>query len=72
MRLPGQALLDFRIGANGAQHCTLRQTALFEPRGLFGLMYWYAVLPLHGIVFRGMLAGIQGDALRLAALEPAG
>jgi hypothetical protein len=39
---------------------------------LFGLMYWYAVLPLHGIVFRGMLAGIQGDALRLAALEPAG
>jgi hypothetical protein len=35
-------------------------------------MYWYAVLPLHGVVFRGMLAGIQRDALRLAALEPPG
>jgi len=72
MRLPGQALLDFRIGANGARNCTLRQTALFEPRGLFGLMYWYAVLPLHGIVFKGMLAGIQRDAVRIAALERVG
>ena len=72
MRLPGQALLDFRIEANGAQNCTLRQTALFEPRGLFGLMYWYAVLPLHGVVFRGMLASIQRDAVEIAALERAG
>jgi hypothetical protein len=72
MRLPGQALLDFRIAANGARNCTLRQTALFEPRGLFGLIYWYAVLPLHGIVFRGMLAGIQRDAVRMATLERAG
>ena len=65
MRLPGQALLDFRIGANGAQNCTLRQTALFEPRGLFGLMYWYAVLPLHGVVFRGMLAAFSVTLSRL-------
>ena len=72
MRLPGQALLDFRIGANGGQNCTLRQTALFEPRGLFGLIYWYAVLPLHGVVFRGMLAGIQRDAVQMAALERVG
>jgi uncharacterized protein YbjT (DUF2867 family) len=69
MRLPGRALLDFRIEANGAQNCTLRQTALFEPRGLFGLIYWYAVLPLHGVVFRGMLAGIERDAVEMAALE---
>jgi len=72
MRLPGEALLDFRIGTNGAEDCTLRQTALFEPRGLFGLLYWYAVLPLHGIVFRSMLAGIRRDALQIAALERGG
>jgi len=65
MRVPGEALLDFRIEGNGAQ-CTLRQTAIFEPRGLLGLLYWYAVLPLHGVVFRGMLAGIQADAVRIA------
>ena len=72
MRLPGEALLDFRIGANGKQDCTLRQTALFQPRGLFGLMYWYAVLPLHGVIFRGMLSGIQRDAVQIATLERAG
>jgi len=69
MRLPGEALLDFQVKANGEQHCTLSQTAFFEPRGLAGLVYWYAVLPFHGVVFRGMLAGIQRDAIRIAALE---
>jgi uncharacterized protein YbjT (DUF2867 family) len=69
MRLPGEALLDFRVQATGERQCTLRQTALFEPRGLWGLMYWYAVLPVHHVVFRGMLAGIQRDAVRIAALE---
>jgi uncharacterized protein YbjT (DUF2867 family) len=72
MRLPGEALLDFRIGANGPRDCTLRQTALFQPRGLFGLMYWYAVLPLHGVIFRGMLSGIQRDAVQIGLLERAG
>ena len=72
MRLPGQALLDFRINANGALNCTLRQTALFQPRGLLGLMYWYSVLPLHEVVFRGMLAGIQRNAIEIAARERAG
>ena len=67
MKLPGEALLEFHIEPDGAGQCTLRQTALFEPRGLFGLLYWYGVLPFHGIVFRGMLAGIRRDAERLAA-----
>ncbi|MCC5830109.1 MAG: SDR family oxidoreductase [Phycisphaeraceae bacterium] len=42
--------------------CTLTQTARFRPLGLPGLLYWYAVLPLHGIVFRGMLEGIKRAA----------
>ena len=45
----------------------LTQTARFKPKGLWGLAYWYAVAPLHGIVFSGMLAGI-----RRAAEAPAG
>jgi len=67
MRLPGEALLDFQIEPAGDKQSILRQKALFEPRGLFGLLYWYAVLPFHGVVFRGMLADIQRDAVRLAA-----
>jgi hypothetical protein len=69
MRLPGEALLDFRIETNGGGKCTLRQTALFEPRGLFGLIYWYAVAPFHGVVFKSLLMGIQGDAVRISTLE---
>ena len=40
----------------------LVQTARFKPKGLIGLAYWYAVLPLHGFVFTGMLRGIKRSA----------
>ncbi len=64
MKLPGEALLSFEVRADErtAAKCTLVQTARFKPRGLMGLAYWYAVLPLHGLVFRGMLNGIRRAA----------
>jgi hypothetical protein len=63
MRLPGEALLEFAIRPGPRPDTsTLRQTALFQPRGLFGLLYWYAVLPLHAFVFRGMIQGIGREA----------
>jgi uncharacterized protein YbjT (DUF2867 family) len=68
MRLPGEALLDFRIEPRNKGQCILHQAALFRPRGLLGLIYWYAVLPFHHLVFRGMLAGIQRDAIQVALL----
>jgi hypothetical protein len=68
MRLPGEALLDFRIEPRNKGQCILHQTALFRPRGLLGLTYWYAVFPFHHLVFRGMLAGIQRDAVQIARL----
>jgi uncharacterized protein YbjT (DUF2867 family) len=67
MKLPGEALLEFRIEALADGQSTLIQTALFRPRGLFGLLYWYAVVPLHGIVFSGMMQGIRREALQIAA-----
>jgi deoxyribodipyrimidine photolyase-like uncharacterized protein/uncharacterized protein YbjT (DUF2867 family) len=68
MKLPGEALLEFEICPldSDPQRCRLKQTARFKPRGLLGLAYWYAVLPLHGIVFRGMLNGIRRTAEQLA------
>jgi hypothetical protein len=45
----------------------LYQSVLFRPRGLLGLAYWYSVLPFHTIVFRGMLGGIERQALKIAA-----
>lgn len=68
MKLPGDALLEFTarpiLTAAGESETLLVQTARFKPRGLAGLAYWYAVLPLHGYVFRGMLNGIRQEAER--------
>jgi uncharacterized protein YbjT (DUF2867 family) len=62
MRLPGDAVLDFELApaasADGTAGTRLTQTARFRPRGLAGLLYWYAVLPFHGPVFDGLLQGI--------------
>ncbi len=66
MKLPGEALLEFRIaaqdGGQGEPVTRLVQTARFLPKGLAGLAYWYAVMPLHAIVFNGMLGGIRRAA----------
>ncbi len=51
MKLPGEAWLEFKIDNNNV----LTQTATFRPLGLFGRLYWYSVLPFHGIIFKGML-----------------
>lgn len=69
MKVPGEALLSFELQEptpedrpKTSSATRLVQTARFLPRGLFGLLYWYAVLPLHGIVFKGMLNGIRTAA----------
>ena len=71
MKLPGEALLEFRVEPQTGGQCKLQQVALFRPRGLFGLLYWYSVAPFHSIVFRGMLLGIQREAIRIAATPTA-
>jgi uncharacterized protein YbjT (DUF2867 family) len=67
MKLPGEALLEFRVEPRGEARSVLRQSALFQPRGLLGLAYWYAVAPFHHVVFRGMLEGIDRAAVEIAA-----
>ena len=65
MRLPGRAWLEFEVRpCDGG--VLLVQSASFDPSGLAGLLYWYAIHPLHALVFRGMLAGIARSA-RLGA-----
>lgn len=50
MKLPGEAWLEFKI-----EDGLLKQTATFRPRGLWGRLYWYSVLPFHGFIFKGMI-----------------
>jgi uncharacterized protein YbjT (DUF2867 family) len=63
MKLPGRAWLQFEVDGDEVAS-TIRQTALFDPHGLFGLVYWYGLYPLHNLVFRGMLKGIAKEAAR--------
>lgn len=58
MKLPGQAVLEFQLNPTEQGNCELSQTAWFAPRGLGGMLYWYAVMPFHNLIFNGMLRGI--------------
>lgn len=62
MRLPGRAWLQFEVEPAGQAASRIRQTAIFEPLGLAGLAYWYALWPLHSLVFRGLLREIARAA----------
>jgi uncharacterized protein YbjT (DUF2867 family) len=54
MRLPGRAWLQFEVSPDG-DGSRIRQTAIFDPHGLSGLAYWYALWPAHQFVFGGLL-----------------
>jgi|YelNatPaOPRAMG01_1025707.scaffolds.fasta_scaffold00186_33 uncharacterized protein YbjT (DUF2867 family) len=62
MKLPGRAWLDFEIERDG-DGSIIRQTAIFDPRGLFGLAYWYLSYPLHRLIFAAMLRQIAEEAI---------
>jgi len=62
MRLPGRAWLQFEVEPITAG-ARIRQTAVFDPLGLAGLLYWYALYPIHRIIFTGMLRRIASAAV---------
>ncbi len=61
MRLPGQAWLRFTVAPH-QEGALLRQTAFYAPKGLLGLVYWYAIYPFHKLIFSGMIRGIADRA----------
>lgn len=63
MRAPGGAWLEWRVHA-APSGSRLDQRATFFPRGIAGRAYWYALLPFHGVIFKGMVNNITGTAAR--------
>jgi hypothetical protein len=61
MKLPGRAWLEFEVVPDGGG-ALVHQTAVFEPAGLSGLLYWYLLLPVHTAIFGGMLREIAQQA----------
>jgi uncharacterized protein YbjT (DUF2867 family) len=58
MKLPGKAWLQFQVEEMNGNKSVLTQTAFYEPKGLWGLLYWYLLYPLHRLIFKGMIISI--------------
>lgn len=61
MRVPGRAWLEWQAVPEG-NGTRLIQTALFQPRGLWGNLYWYLLYPIHGLIFSDLVKAIAEDA----------
>ena len=61
MKVPGRAWLQWETVAedDGTQ---LVQTAIFEPIGLAGHLYWNLLYPVHKIIFSGLVRAIASRA----------
>jgi uncharacterized protein YbjT (DUF2867 family) len=57
MKLPGRAWLDFELVTEDKKRF-IQQTIIFDPLGLLGLLYWYLLVPIHWVLFKGMLRNI--------------
>ena len=61
-RLQGRTWLEFKSLPQPHGQTLLTQTAFFEPKGLFGLLYWYALYPVHALIFSGLIRRIGEQA----------
>jgi hypothetical protein len=61
MKGPGEAILDFQILPRGLDVSEIRLISRFFPKGLWGLLYWYALLPFHSWLFKGLLRALAGQ-----------
>ncbi|WP_434992807.1 SDR family oxidoreductase [Arthrobacter sp. Ld5] len=68
MKVPGRAWLEFRVEPDGSGS-SFYQRAVFFPHGLSGRLYWLAVLPFHGFIFKSMARNIATAAEALPS-EP--
>jgi uncharacterized protein YbjT (DUF2867 family)/uncharacterized protein YndB with AHSA1/START domain len=63
MKLPGDGWLQFEVNPREDSSTDLVQTAYFAPKGLSGLLYWYGIYPLHGIIFSRMIDAVAERAV---------
>ena len=66
MKLPGRAWLEFEVKTAGMES-EIHQTAIFDPVGLLGLLYWIVLYPLHAVIFKGMMKKIARVAEKTGA-----
>jgi hypothetical protein len=62
MKLPGAAWLHFELRPDGSGRTLLRCCARFQPRGLFGEIYWYVLCPIHLVIFNKLMTAVSRRA----------
>ena len=62
MLVPGLAWLEFEARPEADGKTLLLQTAIYEPKGLIGFLYWYALYPMHGFIFSGLIRKVAQQA----------
>ncbi|MDA8141143.1 MAG: SDR family oxidoreductase [Desulfobacteraceae bacterium] len=70
MKVPGEAILDIQVQPLGHGQSELRLISHFLPRGLWGLIYWYALYPFHVWIFKGMARAMARAAGVLSPERP--
>ena len=61
MKLPGRAWLEFETKKISNNSCELFLSAIFDPSGLIGRIYWYSLYPIHFFIFNGLLKELKKE-----------
>jgi len=70
MKTPGEAILEFRLITEGDGTCEVQQRSRFFPKGVWGVVYWYALYPFHQWIFRGMLNNLAREVGKPVIMRP--
>ncbi len=61
MKIPGRAWLEIELKETSEKSCNMFLSAIFDPSGLLGRLYWYSLYPIHFFIFNGLLRGIKSE-----------
>ena len=70
MKVPGSAWIEWETRSENSGS-RLVQTAFFSPKGLGGFLYWYALYPIHALIFGSLVRAIAREATRAAVTRSA-
>jgi len=67
LKAPGAGILEIEVDPRGKRHSRITVTAYFHPQGIWGLLYWWVLVPFHLFIFKGMTREMARRAVALDA-----
>jgi hypothetical protein len=69
MKAPGNGVMEFEMEPLNERETRVAVTAYWHPAGVWGLLYWYAFVPVHRLLFRGVARAIARRAAPAATRD---